>query len=135
MLECKQSMILEFSTILFIIKSFDLISKFGNPNPTIYGNSNPNLVLAIFSSTITCLRSCSCSWTQCYIAIQSAIYSSQISQHWYVVSDIRFRLSLNLLIACLIWWFNIGSFVLQYITIYHTLSTGALYCTTWGTLL
>ena len=55
--ECKQSMILEFSTILFIIKSFDLTSKFGNPNPTIYSNSNPNPVLAIFSSTITCLRS------------------------------------------------------------------------------
>ena len=81
MSECKQGTILGFSTILFIIKSFDLTSKFGNPNPTIYGNSNPNPVLAIFSSTITCLRSCSCSWTQCCIAIQSAIYSSQISQH------------------------------------------------------
>ena len=57
MSECKQSIILEFSTMLFIIKSFDLTSKFGNPNPTIYGNSNPNPVLVIFSSTITCLRS------------------------------------------------------------------------------
>ena len=55
MAECKQSMILGFSTILFIIKSFDL--KFGNPNPTIYSNPNPNPALAIFSSTITCLRS------------------------------------------------------------------------------
>ena len=61
MSECKQSMILGFSTILFIIKSFDLTSKFSNPDPTIYGNSKPNPFLAIFSSTITCLRSCSCS--------------------------------------------------------------------------
>ena len=69
------------------------------------------------------------------IAIHSTSHFYWLSQHWYVVSDIRFRLSLNLLIACHIWWFSIGSFVLQYITIYHTLWTGALYCTTWGTLL
>ena len=69
MSECKQNMILEFSIVLLIIKSFDLTSKFSNPNPTIYGNPNPNPVLAIVSSTITCLRSCSCSWTQCCIAI------------------------------------------------------------------
>ena len=81
MSECKQSMILKFSTILSIMKSFDLTSKYGNSNLTIYGNPNPNPVLAIFSSTITCLRSCRCNWTQCCIAIQSTIYSSQISQH------------------------------------------------------
>ena len=69
MSECKQSMILGYPTIIFIIKSIDLTSKFGNPNPPIYGNPNPNPVLAISSSTITCLRSCSCSWTQCCIAI------------------------------------------------------------------
>ena len=69
------------------------------------------------------------------ISIHSTLHFYWLSQHWYVVSDIRFKLSSNLLIACLIWWFNIGSFVLQYITIYRTLWTGALYCTTWGTLL